>query len=727
MQLASAKLQQQWRLVPLELAIKIHILSGSLTCLFALLFGSSFSAANNVDWPLHGFTAQEQRFSPLSQINDQNVGELGLAWSFDTDFKRGLEATPIVVDGVMFVTGNWSFVYALDARTGELLWKYDPKVPRSWGAKGCCDVVNRGVAVADGKVLLGTFDARLIALDAASGELLWETQTADITRWPYTITGAPRVAKGKVFIGNGGAEYGVRGFIAAYDLVSGEQVWKFYTVPGNPADGFETPAMQSAAETWNGQWWKIGGGGTVWDSIVYDEELDQLYFGVGNGTPWNRDQRSPGGGDNLYLNSIVAVNPDTGEYIWHYQQTPADNWDFTSTQQIMLADMPWQGEKRKVIWHAPKNGFFFIIDRETGTPLSIEPYTATNWATHYDKNTWRPVETPEANYQKNPGAEIVPSSLGAHNWFPMAHSPTTGLVYIPVKHVMSEYSAVQSDIVPGHWNIGVDVGRPPIHGMPRLLEKIKAKMFSGYLLAWNPQTQSEAWRVEHATGGNGGVLATAGNLVFQGTSKAELNAITADKGNIIWSYNTQVGVMAAPVTYMLDNEQYLAVAAGWGGAYGLVFRFDGNNSLPPSRILVFKLGAKTSLPPLPQPASLNPVPPLTNASSDLIEDGYRLYSNHCSVCHGAAAASSHSVPDLRNLPMVSYNNFDEVVRGGMMQAAGMPKFEEVLTEHDVKAVYAYVIYEAHALRQEQEPSIFDPIIDFAFELLADILVWVKRG
>lgn len=710
-----------------EQTIINNITRNYFSVFIALLFCNSLSVAENVDWPLHGLTAQEQRFSSLSQINDNNIDQLGLAWSFDTEFNRGLEATPIVVDGVMFFTGNWSVVYALDARTGEQLWKYDPKVPKNWGDKGCCDVVNRGVAVADGKVLFGSFDARLIALDAASGELLWETQTADISKWPYTITGAPRVAKGKVFIGNGGAEYGVRGFIAAYDLASGEQVWKFYTAPGNPADGLESTALQNAAQTWNGQWWKMGGGGTVWDSIVYDEELDQLYFGVGNGTPWNRNQRSPGGGDNLYLNSIVAVNPDTGDYIWHYQQTPADNWDFTSTQQIMLADMDWQGESRKVIWHAPKNGFFFIIDRLTGTPLSIEPYTAVNWATHYDKSTWRPVETPAADYQKNPGTEITPSSLGAHNWNPMAYSPSTGLVYVPVKRVMSEYVENESDYVPGRWNIGVDVGRPPVYGRPALIQKIKAKMFNGYLLAWDPQTQREAWRVEHATGGNGGVLATAGNLVFQGTSKAKLNAITADSGDIIWNYNTHVGVMAAPVTYMLDNEQYIAVAVGWGGAYGLIFRFDDKNPVPPSRMLVFKLGAKANLPPLPKPATLLSLPPPTNADADVIKRGYELYSDNCSVCHGAGASSSHSIPDLRNLPLAFYENFDAVVRGGMMEGAGMPKFDEVLSATDVEAIYAYVLHEARALRDEQEPSVFDPVIDWFRELAADVLVWIKRG
>ncbi|MBU1831073.1 MAG: PQQ-binding-like beta-propeller repeat protein, partial [Gammaproteobacteria bacterium] len=344
-----------------------------------------------------------------------NVADLSLAWSFDTDFNRGLEATPIVIDGVLYLTGNWSVVYALDARSGALLWKYDPKVPREWGKMACCDVVNRGVAAYEGKIIFGTLDARLIALDAASGEKIWEVATADITAYPYTITGAPRVAKGKVFIGNGGAEYGVRGYVSAYDVNTGDQLWRFYTVPANPADGFENEAMKAAAETWTGKWWESGGGGTVWDSIVYDDELDQLYIGVGNGSPWNAKIRSPEGGDNLYLSSIVALNPDSGEYIWHYQETPAESWDYTATQHIMLADMDVKGEQRKVIWHAPKNGFFFILDRTSGKLLSAEPYSDVNWASHYDMETGRPVETENARYLNDPQL-VRPSSMGAHNW-----------------------------------------------------------------------------------------------------------------------------------------------------------------------------------------------------------------------------------------------------------------------------------------------------------------------
>ena len=443
--------------------------------------------ANSPDnWLSYGKDYKEQRYSELDKINVGNVADLSLAWSFDTDFNRGLEATPIVIDGVLYLTGNWSVVYALDARSGELFWKYDPKVPKEWAKMACCDVVNRGVAAYEGKIIFGTLDARLIALDAASGEKVWEVETADLKSYPYTITGAPRVAKGKVFIGNGGAEYGVRGYVSAYDVNTGEQLWRFYTVPANPADGFENDAMKAAAETWTGKWWENGGGGTVWDSIVYDNELDQLYIGVGNGSPWNAKIRSPEGGDNLYLSSIVALNPDSGEYIWHYQETPAESWDYTASQHIMLADMDIKGELRKVIWHAPKNGFFFILDRENGKLLSAEPYSDVNWASHYDLETGRPVETENARYLTD-SQLIRPSSMGAHNWQAMAYSPQTGLVYIPVINSLFEYKAVDEYLYEwGQWNLGIYMQQQSVAD-PILAQLLTSKITQGALLAWDQQ------------------------------------------------------------------------------------------------------------------------------------------------------------------------------------------------------------------------------------------------
>src|SRR5210317_107265 len=378
------------------------------------------------NWFSHGRGYDEQRFSPLDLINADNVGGMSLAWYYDLETDRGLEATPLVVDGTIYTTGTWSIVYAFNAISGKLLWKFDPEVPKEWAVHLCCDAVNRGVALWEDKVYVGTLDGRLIALDGGTGEPVWSVQATDRSR-PYSITGAPRVVKGRVIIGNGGSELGVRGYVSAYDAASGELDWRFYTVPGDPSEPFESPALEMAAATWKGgEWWKIGGGGTVWDSMAYDPDLDLLYIGVGNGSPWNRHIRSPGGGDNLFLSSIVALRPDSGEYAWHYQTTPRESWDFTATQHMILADLELGGRERKVIMQAPKNGFFYVVDRATGEFLSAEKYSLVTWATHVDPETGRPVEAPGVRYDGGQPAVTFPGFMGGHNWQPMSYSPLTG-------------------------------------------------------------------------------------------------------------------------------------------------------------------------------------------------------------------------------------------------------------------------------------------------------------
>jgi quinohemoprotein ethanol dehydrogenase len=697
--------------------------AGAPALFLLLVLLLSPARAEDIEWPLHGLDSGEQRFSPLELIDRSNVSQLGLAWSLDTPYRRGLEATPIVVDGVMYLTINWSEVYAIDPVSGELLWHYDPQVPREWAKMACCDVVNRGVAVADGKVVFGTLDARLIALDATTGKKLWEVQTADITVWPYTITGAPRIAKGKVFIGNGGAEYGVRGFVSAFDLDTGDLAWRFYTVPGNPADGFEHRPLEEAARTWSGQWWERGGGGTVWDSIVYDEELDQLYIGVGNGSPWNRELRSPGGGDNLYLSSIVALNPDTGQYIWHYQETPAESWDYTATQHIMLANMEWQGRQRKVIWHAPKNGFFFIIDRLTGEMLSAEPFARVNWTSGYDMSTGRPIETEVADYSAGPQL-IRPGPGGAHNWHPMAYSPQTGYVYIPVMDSPVEYRHTdRPDYEWGHWNTGAAQSQPGPEST-LLTQMLGAKTIAGYLLAWDPASQQPAWSIRRKLGTNGGLLATAGGLLFQGTGDGEVQALDAATGDILWRYGAQVGVIAPPVTYSIDGEQYLTVLAGWGGAFGIASGLPTPGPLPPSRVLTFKLGAKSELPRLEQAPELQPLPPRPAFSQEVFDRGNVLYHEYCYMCHGNKLASNQAIPDLRNLPMPFYERFDDIVLEGIMAKAGMVGFSDVLSTEDVDAIYAYVVEGAYRSREETGDGWWPALKRWFFGVFASVIAWL---
>jgi quinohemoprotein ethanol dehydrogenase len=648
------------------------------------------------NWLAHGRTYDEQRFSPLKGINAGNVASLGLAWSWDTGTTRGLESTPLVVDGVMFNSGSWSVVWAHDARTGELLWSYDPQVPREWGRYACCDVVNRGVALWKGKVYVGTLDGRLVALDAGTGEPVWETLTIDRER-PYTITGAPRIVKDKVIIGNGGAEYGVRGYITAYDTATGEQAWRFYTVPGDPAQPFEGEHLEQAAGTWRGgRWWEVGGGGTVWDSMAYDPELDLLYIGVGNGSPWNRYIRSPGGGDNLYLASMVAIDPDDGRMVWHYQTTPGDTWDYTATQHMILADVTIDGAERKVIMQAPKNGFFYVLDRSNGEFLSAEAYVPVNWATHVDPETGRPVENPDAHYANEPRL-IRPAPYGGHNWHPMAYNADTGYVYIPALDI--PFSFAQDNAFrhnPGEWNTGVDLAQTVPPKDPDVMVDALSQV-KGHLAAWDPVTQQEVWRVQHDTSWNGGLLSTAGNLVFQGRADGQFAAYAADTGDLLWEFPTHVGIIAAPVTYEVDGEQYVSVVAGWGGAFALASGVPRHkdNVLSEGRILTFKLGAQGSLPE-PAVAYLEiPEPPSMPATPEQIAQGETVFHTYCAVCHGpGAVGSGGGTADLRYSSADVHAAWDGIVLQGAFAGRGMPGFAHALSAEDARAVQTYVIDQA---------------------------------
>ncbi len=664
--------------------------------------GARIIAANKEpgNWMSHGRTYDEQRFSPLEKVNTKNVGDLGLAWTYRLDVDRATEVTPIVVDGVMYVTGAFSIVSALDPVSGKELWKYDPKVPRDADRQGCCDVANRGVAVWKGKVYVGAYDGRLIALDAASGKVVWEINTVLDQNRSYTISGAPRIIDGRVIIGNGGAELGVRGYVTAYDSETGKQLWRFFTVPGNPSQPAESKAMEMALPTWKGdQWWKFGGGGTAWDSMAYDPELNLLYIGVGNGTPWNREVRSPGGGDNLFLSSIVALKPDTGEYVWHYQTTPGDNWDYTATQHIILAELEIGGEARKVLMQAPKNGFFYVIDRATGELLSAEKFAPANWATHVDLKTGRPVENPEADWSKEPKL-VSPGPLGAHNWQPMSFNPATGLVYIPMQEALAYFAPDpdQTYTGKGNWHMGSTPIALPEDAKGLADAKAAHK---GHLIAWDPVAQKEVWRQDYVTIWNGGTLSTAGNLVFQGSADGRFIAYSADKGEKLWETPANSGVMAGPISYEIDGEQYVTVAAGWGGAFPLALGglSDPAKVQPEARILTYKIGGKASLPPPKNDTLALPEPPEVTADEKVIAAGRDLYNANCGMCHGPSAISGSVLPDLRYMTEETHRLFPGILAGAYA-AKGMPNVMDKFTPEDVEAVHQYIIKRAHDLKAQ---------------------------
>ena len=696
------------------------------TCIAAIALAGGCQTANvesgtsgvaaEADWASHGRGPDEQRFSPLDAINDGNVAGLKLAWSYDLDTARGQEATPIVVGGRMFVSTAWSKVKAFDAATGRLLWAYDPQVPGAWAVNGCCDVVNRGVAYAKGRVFVGTFDGRLVALDATSGRQLWDVNTIDRSK-PYTITGAPRVVKGKVLIGNGGAEFGVRGYVSAYDEATGKLVWRFYTVPGDPAkpDGAASDAVlrDKALPTWTGEWWKLGGGGTVWDAMAYDPDLDLLYIGTGNGAPWNQKFRSPGGGDNLFLASVVALRPDTGAYVWHYQETPGDAWDYTSTQQMILADLEIGGRLRKVLLHAPKNGFFYVLDRETGALISAEPFIpGINWATRIDQTTGRPVETPEARYYKTGKMFVgMPGAMGAHSWHPMAFSPRTGLVYIPAQEVALPFAPLAADSYsdkPMQTNEAVDWNA--LSGpTPTPAQRAEAaKGLKGRLLAWDPVRQKAAWSVEYRGPANGGTLATAGNLVFQGTAAGEFVAYSADQGKRLWTFDAQGPIIAGPVSFSVGARQYIAVLSGWGGNYPLVMGYQAGISGRPlnvSRVLVFSLNGKATLPPPPPEAPAEiPLTQTTPPPPAAVLRGRTLYDTYCSRCHGGAAVGGGVIPDLRHSAAIEGEAFGQILLEGLLEPLGMVSFRPVLSEADVEAIRAYLVARKQETLAEQRAA-----------------------
>lgn len=678
-----------------------------LACAVFSIAGCDMSPAEpqpetrNENWQTVGGTHAEQFYSSLDLINDTNVGTLGLAWFADFDTRRGQEANVVMVDGVLYTSTAWSKVYAFDARTGRQLWKFDPEVPGKVAYVACCDVVNRGVAVSGGKVFVGTLDGRLIALNTRTGNEIWDIQTTDPDK-PYTITGAPRVAGDLVLIGNGGGEYGVRGYVTAYDTETGKQVWRFYIVPGDPDAGPDNavsdPALAKAIDSWAGKWYEYGGGGTAWDAIVYDKQFDQILVGTGNGSPWNRRVRSDGQGDNQYLSSILALDAKTGEYRWHYQETPGESWDFTAAQPIILADLKFGDSTRPVLMHAPKNGFFYVLDRKDGTLISANNYVPVNWAEGIDPETGRPIENPAARYEGTSATfNANPGVLGAHSWHPMAYSPRTGLVYIPVQHLPFSFKD-QGPFTfnPGEYNVGVT---------SRLdLEDRADEAIGGEIVAWDPIKREAAWRISQPTAGNGGILATGGNLIFQGSPNGTFNAYDARDGLKLWKADVQTGIIAAASTYMLDGEQYIAVVAGYGGAVGMIHGIAPQPAPQPNgRLLVFKLAGSAELPELDM-VKQAPNPPAQRADEKTVAAGGFMFGN-CAGCHGTQALGNALLPDLRRSPLLTDpDGWQNVVHDGALEQNGMVGFSGKLSPKQIEAIRLYVGEQARNLAESESPA-----------------------
>jgi quinohemoprotein ethanol dehydrogenase len=667
-------------------------ITGDVNALFA-------NDADGRNWGAWGRTFDEQRFSPLTQITTQNVSKLGLAWSTELSDVWNVSSQPVAVDGVIYTAVGYSVVYAIDARDGTVLWKYDPKVESvkmryAWGS--------RGLAFWNGKVYAGVQDGRLFALDAKTGQLVWEVMTTEPGDNRY-ITGAPRIFNGKIIIGHGGADFGhVRGYVTTYDAETGKQLWRWHVIPGNPADGFENPAMEMAAKTWSGEWWKFGGGGTVWNAMTYDPEFNRIYLGTGNGSPWNAQLRNPGGGDNLFLCSVVALDADTGEYVWHYQTTPNETWDFNSTMDMITATAEIDGKPRKLLYHAPKNGFFYVLDRESGKLVSAEKIAKVTWASHVDMATGRPVEVKGARYEKRP-ALTFPGSGGAHNWQPMAYSPDTGYVYIPAREMAGFYDGE------GRKAETWEMKKEDVMGLKGFYDDIPKSAGSTSLLAWNPLTQKEVWRNKTPGATAGGVITTKGGLVFQGRADGTFVATDAVSGKELWSYQMGVGTQAAPITYELDGKQYVSILAGWGGAPSLLGSLSAQHGWVgreyPRRLLTFALDGNAQLPPSPAPiAKVEPIQaPEFVIDPALAEKGKHIY-NSCVICHGTAAVAGGYAPDLRasQVPL-SAEAFKAIVQGGALEVRGMPKFAEY-TDADLEALRHFI-----RERARYEPSAWDQI------------------
>ncbi len=657
--------------------------------------------SDGANWPAFGRTYGERHYSPLAEIDDDNIQRLGLAWHMDLGQGSPVSG-PVAVDGILYFATGYSIVRAVDPTTGELLWEYDPKVTEVAGRRLRMGWGIRGIAYWNGKIYTGTHDGRLIALDAGTGEPVWSVMTLPEDSDKLFISGPPRVFDGKVIIGNGGADQSAtRGYVTTYDAETGDRLWRFYIVPGNPADGFEDDAMAMAAKTWHGEWWQYGGGGNAWNAMTYDAGQDLIIVGTGNGAPWNRRIRSEGKGDNLFLASIVALDANTGEYRWHYQVNPGETWDYNASMDMELAELEIDGERRKVLMTAPKNGFFYVIDRTNGELISAEPFVKVNWASHIDLETGRPVENPAARYPDGSTFVMWPGPVGAHSWLPMAYHPGTKLVYIPAIEMAASYT--DAGITREKWQ------RLPGYAVDGALEPNLVVEDGGplngtsALIAWDPVAQEEVWRVPNPGPWNGGAMATGGNLVFQGQIDRTFNAYAADTDDKLWSFPAEAAVLAPPITYEADGRQYISVLTGVGASISLFGPF-----LPEAidyrteakRVLTFALDGDATLPASPPVTKRAFADPDFAPAQESYSRGHTTYAYRCATCHGLDALAAGQAPDLRTSPVVlNADGFAAIVREGALENRGMPRFEE-LTDDELNDVRQYIRTEAAKLREE---------------------------
>jgi quinohemoprotein ethanol dehydrogenase len=632
------------------------------------------------DWTNTGGGADEAGYSQLTQINTRNVDRLGLVASLDLEGETTLEGTPIEVDGVLYFTGDHATVWAVNATNGELIWKYDPEIWRHNPQKLLYSfAVNRGAAYANGRIFAAALDGRLFALNAQTGALEWSVETVP-AELPYTSTGAPRVFNDLVIIGNGGADIGVRGYVTAYRQDTGEQVWRFYTVPGSPEENAGNPAMERAAATWAGEYWRMGGGGTVWNGITFDAELNRIYLGVGNGGPWDPNLRSPGGGDNLYVTSIVAIDAATGEYVWHYQENPNEAWDYKATPNIIMATIPYEGADRKVLIQASSNGFFYVLDRETGQLLSAEKFGRVTWAERIDLETGRPVEAPNIRYE-NGDTVVWPGGIGAHNWHAMSFSPNTGLAYIPLMQIPGR---ITHRVIPGEVRVFNTTYQPVIQ------EENDGR---GALVAWDPATQQARWTVWHDTLWNGGTLSTNGGLVFQGTADGQFSAYNAENGQRLWQFNARHGIVAAPMSYSVGGRQYVAVLAGYGGVTGSFGRYMnvGWKYNAARRVLIFALDGRAELPETAPPDMVVHAldDPNLRINPRDVEAGRALFAV-CGGCHGQNLyAAGTPGPDLMESQIaLNVDTLYDTVHNGLLLDRGMPRID--FSREQIRQIHAYI-------------------------------------